>query len=126
MATYNFESNHAPPLLKMTWIDGHIWAYKKHLVNEATSGLDLYDDSSDTWIDIKHNFGYVGFGQFNIEIIAEQGKLTITANDETFVFEDTSLDKWPFENYFKAGNYLAATENDAFSEIKYYNLEITH
>lgn len=126
MALYSFDSNHAPPLLKMTWIDGHIWAYKKHLVNESTSGLDLYDDSSATWTDIKHDFGYVGFGQFSIEVIAETGKLTITANDETYVFEDTSLQKWPFENYFKAGNYLTATNSEAFSKIKYYNLTVTH
>ncbi|WP_417290322.1 polysaccharide lyase family 7 protein [Corallibacter sp.] len=124
--TYNFESNHAPPLLKMTWIDGHIWAYKKHLVDEDTNGLDLYDDSSSTWTDISHDFGYVGFGEFEIEIIAEEGKLTVTANNETYVFEDSSLEKWPFENYFKAGNYLAATNEEAFSRIKYYTLEVIH
>lgn len=126
MATYGFESNSAPPLLKMTWIDGHIWAYKKHLVDASTSGLDLYDDSSDTWTDIKHDFGNVGFGTFHIKIEAEAGKLIITANNETFVFEDTSLEKWPFENYFKAGNYLTATSNDAHATIKYYDLEVTH
>ena len=37
-----------------------------------------------------------------------------------------SLSKWPFENYFKAGNYLVTTEPTAFSYIKYYNLNVTH
>ena len=55
MNNYNFSSNHAPPLLKMTWIEGHIFAYKKTLVNNSTTGLDLFDDSSNTWTDIKHD-----------------------------------------------------------------------
>jgi hypothetical protein len=126
MNAYDFDSNHAPPLLKMIWDEGHIKAYKKALVNESTSGLDLYDDSSSTWTDIIHDFGYVGFERFSIKIIAESGKLTITANNETHVFEDVSLQKWPFENYFKAGNYLLSTNNEAFAYVKYYQLEVSH
>ena len=39
--------------------------------------------------------------------------------------EDVSLDKWPFENYFKAGNYLETTNTDAYSYIKHYNLTVS-
>ncbi len=126
MAKYGFDSNSAPPLLKMVWDEGYIKAYKKTLINESTSGLDLYDDSSSTWTDISYDFGFVGFESFSIKIIAEAGKLTITSNNKIHVFEDTSLQKWPFENYFKAGNYLTATNNDAFAYIKYYQLEVSH
>lgn len=126
MDTYGFASNQAPPLLKMIWDEGHIKAYKKSLVDESTSGLDLYDDSSATWTDISYDFGYVGFDSFRIKIVAETGKLTVTANNETHIFEDISLQKWPFENYFKAGNYMVATNIEAYAYVKYYNLEVSH
>lgn len=127
MDIHGFTSNNGPPLLKMTWIDGYLWAYKKSLVNENTSGDDLLDVSSSTWSDIKHNFGYVGFDAFELEVKASEGKLVITLNDtNSFTYEDISLDKWPFENYFKAGNYLGSIEADAFSKVKYYQLTVTH
>lgn len=127
MDLHGFSSNNGPPLLKMTWIDGNLWAYKKSLVNESTSGDDLLDVSSDTWSDIKHNMGFVGYEPFDLQIIATEGKLEIILNDDnSFVYEDISLDKWPFENYFKAGNYLGTIELNASSTIKYYELTVTH
>ncbi|MGJ8593191.1 MAG: polysaccharide lyase family 7 protein [Aquaticitalea sp.] len=127
MAIHGFSSNNGPPLLKMYWKDGYLWAHKKSLVNEDTEGDALLDVSSSTWIDIKHNFGYVGFEPFDFKIKASDGKLELQLNDETpFVYEDISLAKWPFENYFKAGNYLVSTDDDAFAYIKYYNLTVTH
>ena len=127
MTTYGFSSNNGPPLLKMYWKEGNLWAYKKSLVNEETTGDDLLDVSSDTWTDIKHNFGYVGFDAFNFKITASDGKLELQLNDnEPFVFQDLSLAKWPFENYFKAGNYLVSTSPSAFAYVKYYNLTVTH
>ena len=127
MDLHGFTSNNGPPLLKMTWIDGNLWAYKKSLVDESTLGDDLLDVSSNTWSDIKHNMGYVGYESFNLQIIASEGKLEIILNNENpLVYEDVSLDKWPFENYFKAGNYLGSTHPDAFSNVKYYELSVTH
>ncbi|HCE53475.1 MAG TPA: polysaccharide lyase family 7 protein [Lutibacter sp.] len=125
MSTYGFEANLAPPLLKMIWDEGNILAYKKTLVSDATTGKDLYDDST-AWTDIKHDFGSVAFNKFTIKIVSLLGKLSVTVNNKTHVFEDISLQKWPFENYFKAGNYLMATETNAFAKIKYYKLEISH
>jgi len=59
--------------------------------------------------------------------VASDARITVTLNDETpFVYEDVSLDKWPYENYFKAGNYLTTTDANAFSYVKYYNLYLTH
>jgi hypothetical protein len=127
MARLNLTSNNGPPLIKMRWIDGDLWVYKKSLVNEATSGDDLFDVSSSTWVDEKHNMGTVGFDAFEFNITASAGKIELQLNDETpYVYEDISLAKWPFENYFKAGNYLATTQTSAFSSLKYYNLTVTH
>lgn len=127
MATYGFSSNNAPPLLKIYWNDGYLWAYKKTLVNEAASGDALLDVSSNTWTDIKRNFGFVGFEAFNFKITATTGKLELQLNDEEpYIFQDLSLTKWPFENYFKAGNYLVSTAPSAFAYVKYYSLTVTH
>lgn len=127
MALHGFSSNNGPPLIKMTWIDGYLWSYKKSLVNENTEGDDLLINSSDIWSDIKHNMGFVGNEPFDLQIVASEGKLEIRLNNGSpLVYEDISLDKWPFENYFKAGNYLGSTESDAFSKIKYYELVVTH
>lgn len=127
MATHGFSSNNGPPLLKMTWVNGYLWAYKKSLVNENTAGNDLLDVSSNTWSDIKHNFGYVGYDPFTFKITATTGKLELQLNnDAPFIYEDVSLAKWPFENYFKAGNYLGSVEPNASSTIKYYELTVAH
>lgn len=127
MDIQGFTSNNGPPLLKMYWKDGYLWAHKKSLVNESTEGVDLLDASSSTWYDIKHNFGYVGFDAFDFKITATDARLELQLNNEDpFIYEDISLEKWPFENYFKAGNYLVSTDVNAFAYIKYYNLTVTH
>ncbi len=127
MDIHGFSSNNGPPLIKMYWKDGYIWSHKKSLVDESTEGDDLLDTSSGTWSDIKDNMGYVGFESFNLKIVASDAKLEITLNDgESLIYQDVSLDKWPFENYFKAGNYLNSTHPDAFSKVKYYELTVTH
>lgn len=127
MATHGFSSNNGPPLIKMRWIDGYIYAYKKSLVDESTSGDDLLINSSDIWVDASTNMGYVGFEEFEFRITASAGRLELQLNDDTpLVYEDISMDKWPFENYFKAGNYLGSTAEGAFAKVKYYELEVTH
>lgn len=127
MAKHNFDSNNGPPLLKMYWLDGEVFAYKKSLKDESTSGDALLETSSATWTDIKHNFGSVGYNAFDLKITASKGKLTIQLNNDTpFTFQDVSLAKWPYENYFKAGNYLVSTEKTAKAYLKYYSLKVTH
>ncbi|WP_298512084.1 polysaccharide lyase family 7 protein [uncultured Kordia sp.] len=127
MAIHGFSGNNGPPLLKIYWKDGYIWSHKKSLVDESTSGDALLTTSNTIWTDIKRNLGYVGYDAFDFEIIASNARLSVQLNNETpYVYEDVSLDKWPFENYFKAGNYLITTDANAFSYIKYYNLYITH
>ncbi|QHI38419.1 Alginate lyase [Kordia antarctica] len=127
MATHGFSSNNSPPLIKIYWKDGYVWSHKKSLIDESTSGDDLLETSNSTWYDIKENLGYVGYDAFDFKIEASDAKITVTLNNESpFIYEDVSLDKWPFENYFKAGNYLTTTDANAFSYVKYYNLYLTH
>ena len=127
MELHNFSSNNGPPLLKIYWKDGYIWSHKKSLVDENTSGDDLLNTSSDTWVDIKDNMGYVGYDAFNFKITASNAYLELQLNnEEPLIYQDISLEKWPFENYFKARNYLTTTDQEAFSYVKYYNLNISH
>ncbi|MFD1016796.1 polysaccharide lyase family 7 protein [Winogradskyella rapida] len=127
METHGFSSNNGPPLIKITWIDGDLWCYKKSLIDENTSGDALLETSSATWTDEKINMGYVGFEPFDFKIIASEARLEVQLNTNTpVVYEDVSLEKWPYENYFKAGNYLSSTADNAFSKVKYYELNVTH
>ncbi|MFP4844320.1 polysaccharide lyase family 7 protein [Winogradskyella sp. PE311] len=127
MDTFGFSSNNGPPLIKMRWIDGNLWSYKKSLVNENTSGDDLLETSNMTWVDESINMGYVGYEEFEFKITATNARLELQLNNnEPLVYEDISLNKWPFENYFKAGNYLGSTDEGAYSYVKYYELNVTH
>ncbi|WP_435133092.1 polysaccharide lyase family 7 protein [Formosa sp. A9] len=127
MDTYGFKGNNGPPLIKIYWKDGYIWCHKKSLVDEATEGFDLYGVYDRTWADIKVNLGYVGHDVFDFRISASDARIEVQLNDDSpYVYEDISLEKWPFENYFKAGNYLGTTDPNAFSYVKYYNLSLNH
>ncbi|MEL7149074.1 MAG: polysaccharide lyase family 7 protein, partial [Bacteroidota bacterium] len=70
----------------------------------------------------------VGTDQFTLEVLVEEGKMTITLDDsESLVYDDIHMEKWGvFENYFKAGNYLQTTDEGSFARVKYYDLEISH
>lgn len=127
MDTYGFDGNNGPPLIKIYWKDGYIWCHKKSLVDESTEGDDLYDVYNGTWADIKVNLGYVGYEIFDFKITASDAKIEVQLNDnQIYTYEDISLEKWPFENYFKAGNYLTTTDADAYCYLKYFELTITH
>jgi hypothetical protein len=127
MDLHGFSSNNGPPLIKIYWKDGYVWCHKKSLIDESTEGNTLLETSNNTWTDIKVNLGYAGFEVFDFRITATDARLEVQLNQDTpFVYEDISLDKWPYENYFKAGNYLTSTNSDAFSYVKYYELSISH
>jgi len=127
METHGFSSNNGPPLIKIYWKDGFLWCHKKSLVDEATSGDALLEVSSSIWTDEKDNLGYVGFEPFDFRITASNAKIEVQLNEnEPLIYQDISLEKWPFENYYKAGNYLGTNTQGAFSYVKFYSLEITH
>ena len=127
MEANGFDSNNGPPLIKMYWEDGYIWAFKKSLVDESTSGDDLLEVGNNTWYDEKTDMGFVGFDTFSLKIIASDARLEIVLNDQDpLIYQDISLEKWPFENYFKAGNYLQTNSPEGSASLKYYNLRIQH
>ncbi len=120
--------NNAPPMLKIYWAYGYVRVKTKILKDVNASGISILPVSA--WGDDDgHTFDeYVGFDKFTLEIKVQEGRMEVTLNDnESVVYDDIHIQKWGiFENYFKAGNYLATKDEGAFSKIKYYELEVTH
>lgn len=126
LARLNLSSDSAPPLLKLQWRDGNLFAYKKTLEDDSLSGDNIITRDSNVWGDISHNFGQVGYDPFDLEIRASTGRLEVIVNGQSHVFQDISLAKWPFDNYFKAGNYIQTTDPAGYSKVKLYSIEVSH
>ncbi len=120
--------NNAPPILKIYWYKGKIRVKTKVLNDLNASNTEILETSA--WGDDDgFNFSEeVGHDQFTLEIIASEGRMEVILNDsESKVYDDIHMQKWGvFENYFKAGNYLSSTEENAFAKVKYYDLEVSH
>lgn len=122
------DDNNAPPMLKIYWQDSRIRVKTKQLKDLNASDTEILHTSA--WED-DDGFYFaenVGFEPFTLEIIASNGRMEIILNDtESVVYEGIHIEKWGiFENYFKAGNYLSTLNVEAFSKVKYYELEVTH
>ncbi|RKQ50208.1 alginate lyase [Roseivirga pacifica] len=122
------DDNNAPPILKIYWNDGKVRVKTKVLKDLNASDTEILHTAA--WGDDEgRNFStIVGHEKFTLEVVASAGRLEVTLNDdETFVYGDVHMQKWSvFENYFKAGNYLATTDDGAYATVKYYDLEVTH
>ncbi|MFK7755487.1 MAG: polysaccharide lyase family 7 protein [Flavobacteriales bacterium] len=122
------DDNNAPPVLKIFWQDDRIYVRTKQLENLAATYEDML--SADAWGDDDGRFfeRVVGTERFTLEVIASEGFMSVTLDDEeTFVYDDIHMEKWGvFENYFKAGNYLVTTDEEASATVKYYELEVSH
>ncbi len=123
------DDNNAPPVLKIYWQkDGQIRVLTKKLKDLNVSETEMLKTSA--WTDDEgHNFSKnVGTDQFTLEVIASEGRIEVTLNeDETVVYDNIHMQKWGiFENYFKAGNYLQTTAAESFAKVKYYDLVISH
>ena len=122
------DDNNAPPVLKIYWRDGRIRVKTKVLKNLGSSDTEsLYTDA---WEDDDGRYfeERVDNEKFTLEVIVSEGRMEVVLNeDEAFIYEDIHMQRWGiFENYFKAGNYLVTTDEDAFSRLKYYDLVVTH
>ncbi|MEL7118061.1 MAG: polysaccharide lyase family 7 protein [Bacteroidota bacterium] len=122
------DDNNAPPMLKIYWNNGRVRVKTKILKDLNASDKDILYTSA--WGD---DDGYffskrVDHNKFTLEVIVSEGRMEIVLDDEeSVVYDDIHIEKWGvFENYFKAGNYLVTTEEDAFSKVKYYDLEVSH
>ena len=120
--------NNAPPILKIYWVDGKVRVKTKEVKDENATYEELL--SVDGWTDDEGVYfkEEVGFEKFTLEIIASDGKMEIILNDdEKLVYEGIHMEKWSiFENYFKAGNYLATKDEGSFAKVKYYDLTVSH
>lgn len=122
------KDNNAPPMLKIYWENGRVRIKTKVLKNlNATETEMLHEEA---WGD---DAGYtipvdVGFEKFTLEVIVSEGKMEVILNDTFSVMYDSiHIKKWGiFENYFKAGNYLTTIDKNAFANVKYYELEVSH
>ncbi|MFD1315107.1 polysaccharide lyase family 7 protein [Namhaeicola litoreus] len=120
--------HNAPPILKIYWVEGKVRVKSKVVKNADASLKELLPVSA--WDD-DEGFTFpefVGNDLFTLEIIASKGRMEVILNEkDAWIKEDVSLEKWEvFENYFKAGNYLASKEKDAFAYVKYYDLKVSH
>ena len=120
--------NNAPPILKIYWHKGKVRVKTKVLKDVNASDTDILHTSA--WGDDDgYNFQeYVGFDPFTLEIIASEGRMEIILNDnESVVYDNIHIQRWGiFENYFKAGNYLATKDEGAYAKVKFYELEVVH
>jgi len=122
------DDNNAPPILKIYWQDNKVRVSTKMLKDVNASDEELL--TTEAWTDNENKWfsREVGTEKFTLQVVASDGKLEVSMDDEeTFVFDDIHMEKWGvFENYFKAGNYLQSTDADAYAYVKYYSLEVTH
>lgn len=122
------DDNNAPPVLKIYWQENKVYVRTKELkdVNATYEEMLVTDAWEDD--DGKYFAKTVGTEPFTLEIVASEGRMTVTLDDEeTFVYEGVHMEKWGvFENYFKAGNYLGTIDEGAHATVKYYELEISH
>lgn len=121
------DDNNAPPFLKIYWTYGKVRVHRKVLKDLSTTMPEIL--FTDAWEDEAKSFAAeVGYDQFTLEVIASDGRMEVTLNDEeTFVYEDEHTAKWGvFENYFKAGNYLVTNDEGAHARVKYYDLVVEH
>jgi len=118
----------APPILKVYWSNGRIRLKSKYLKKDKGKYPEILKKSS--WGDDDgYNFPVkVGFEKFTLEIIAGHKYMEVILNDTySKIYKGKDMKAWGvFENYFKAGNYLATKEEGSFAKVKFYDLDIKH
>ncbi len=122
------KDNNAPPILKIYWTFGNVRVKTKVLKNLDASYEELLQ--TDAWGD-DEGFTFsesVGFDKFTLEVKVSDGRMEVVLNGkESVVYDDIHIEKWSvFENYFKAGNYLVSLDENAYSKVKYFELEVKH
>lgn len=122
------DDNNAPPMLKIYWRNNRVYVLTKEMVDTTDTYIESLETSA--WTDSQGRYfsRLVGTDTFSLDVIASDGRLEVKLGGaETFVYDNVHMDRWGvFENYFKAGNYLASTDSNAFARVKYYELEVSH
>jgi hypothetical protein len=122
------DDNNAPPILKIYWANNKVRVKTKILKDLNASDTEILYTSAWDDDDGFYFSEVVNQDKFTLEIIVSEGRMEIILNDnESVVYDDIHMQKWGvFENYFKAGNYLATLDDGSYSKVKYYALEIEH
>ncbi|MDC3217600.1 polysaccharide lyase family 7 protein, partial [Schleiferiaceae bacterium] len=100
---------------------------RKVLKDEGTAGDALLDKKS--WKEDKgiHSKRRIGNDKVKIRLELKRGKILVQIDDERpIVYRDLSVAQWYFENYFTVGNYLQSKEENCFSTVNYYKIEVVH
>lgn len=121
------DDNNAPPMLKIYWTNGKVRVKTKVLNDLSATDTEMLHTSA--WgDDVGYTFPeYVGFDKFTLEVKVSEGRMEVIMNGASKVYDDIHIQKWGiFENYFKAGNYLATQDSGAKSKVEYYELEVAH
>ncbi|NJB82880.1 polysaccharide lyase family 7 protein [Wenyingzhuangia aestuarii] len=121
------KDNNAPPILKIYWHNGYVRVKTKVLKDLNASDVEILE--TDAWGDDDgYNFPeYVGFNKFTLEVHVTEGRMEVVLNGKSKVYNDIHMQKWGiFENYFKAGNYLATIDSGASAKVEYYKLNVEH
>lgn len=123
----DLEKGISESLLSVFWQDERIRVVRKKLKDVGTIGENLFKKES--WENDQGRYfnKKIGFERAVIEIVVSEDQVEIRLNDEKpIVYRDLSIKRWPFENYFVAGNYLQTRDTDAFSRVKFYELKVNH
>lgn len=121
------EKSVSVPFFSVYWQNDRIRVVRKIIKEPGTDGYDLIDKKA--WDNDPGRYfpKKIGFDKATIEIKVAEGKVEISLNgSKPFVYKDVNVRKWPFENYFIAGNYLQTKSPGSRSVVKFYSLEVTH
>lgn len=122
------KDNNAPPILKIYWQNGKIRVKTKKLRTPNIGPVGIL--KKEAWVDDEgFNFEQnVGFKKFTIEVEVEEGKMVISLNGQEYkTYEGIHMQRWGvFENYFKVGNYLQTRDENAYADIRVYDIEVKH
>lgn len=115
------------PLLKVYWQNERIRVQRKILKVKSLEGDNLL--RKDSWIDDSGRYlkEKVSFDDCHIEILVSEKQIEVRLNnEESLIYADASLAKWPFGNYFNAGNYLQTKSEGSLATVKFTKLNVSH
>lgn len=114
------------PFLKVYWENESIQITRRVLKDNFTVGEGLL--LKESWKESKKIvLDKVGFEPTRLKIEVKKGRVLVWLNDEKpVVFRDESVGQWYFENYFTVGNYLQSKDANAYSKVKYYQIDLQH
>ena len=126
-AQFGLSKSVSVPLISVYWQNDRIRVVRKVLKEAGANGADLVDKNA--WENDGGRYfpKKIAFEKSEIKITASEGRVEVSLNgSKPIIYRDASIRKWPFDNYFVAGNYLQTKQPGSRSVVKFYKLEVTH